>query len=493
MKYLSNLNLNKNELQNARIQNLAAAPGSPVVGQIYYDTEDNRAYIYNGDVWASAAGANFEVGLVDTLAGITITDKNLDGQIYVIGHADTSSEPSLSTLSGADVISAITLDTYGHITDIATRTLDLVFDVTTDSGSGSYDYTDTINFLGGDVITTSWNNTSKTLTVTHDDVTRTDSTSTASPQPDLTFTVVDGVTTTDEGHVTAINVKTVTLPSYETSVVADDDGAIIRLTDTNSINDDVLLIGGNQIDIERTSATSLTISHADTLGAESIEGLESDGTGSTEVFDGITVDANGHVTGLSTRNLTTTDILALDRGNLTVVGSTISSTDNTITIDPSTEGAGGTVIIAGDLTVQGTTTTVNSTTVELGDNTILLNSLLGEEGTPSANAGFEVNRGSEVNATFLWNETKDLFEMFDGASTYGVGRKFVKTILTGDLSGATALITHNLNTKDVFVSLREVATDEIVYATYETATDNRLDIKFANAPANGAFIVTIIG
>jgi hypothetical protein len=486
MKYLSNLNLNKNELQNARIQNLAAAPSAPVVGQIYYDTEDNRAYIYNGEVWASAAGANFEVGLVDTLAGITITDKDDDGQIYVIGHADTSSEPSLSTLSGADVISAITLDTYGHITDIATRTLDLVFDVTTDSGSGSYDYTDTINFLGGDVITTSWNNTSKTLTVTHDDVTRTDSTSAVSPQPDATFTVVDGVTTTDEGHVTAINVKTVTLPSYATSVVADEAGAIIRLTDTASVNDDTLLIGGSQIDIERTSATSLTIAHADTSEETSITGLLT-----TEIFDGITIDGNGHITALTTRNLTTTDIGALDRGNLTVIGSTISSSDATITINPASTDTTGTVVIAGDLRVDGTTTTVNSSTIELGDNIIVLNG--GEEGTPSANAGFEIERGTATNASFLWNETKDLFEMFDGASTYGVGRKFVKTLLEGDFTGATATVTHNLNTKDIFVSLREHVSDEIVYATYDAATNNTLEIKFATAPADAAFIVTIIG
>jgi hypothetical protein len=369
--------------------------------------------------------------------------------------------------------------------------MDLVFDVTSDDGSGSYDYTDTINFLGGNIITTTWNNTSKTLTIGHDNVTRTDTTSNASPQPDATFTAVDGITTTAQGHITAVNVKTVTLPSYATSVVADDDGAIIRLTDTNSVNDDVLLIGGNQIDIERTSATSLTIAHADTSSQTSIEDLVSDGAGSTEVFDGIELDENGHVIGLTTRNLTTTDILALDRGNLTVVNSTISSTDKTITLDPASTNTTGTVIIAGDLRVDGTTTTVNSTTVELGDNIILLNR--GEEGTPSANAGFEVNRGTDDNVSFLWNEANDRFEITDTNDTYVVGRKFVKTILTTDLTNGTATITHNLNTKDIFVSLREVATDEIVYATYDAATVNTLEIKFATAPADGAYIVTIIG
>lgn len=48
---LTNLDLNKNQLLNARIQNLAADPSSPTVGQVYFNTGTNRLRTFNGSTW----------------------------------------------------------------------------------------------------------------------------------------------------------------------------------------------------------------------------------------------------------------------------------------------------------------------------------------------------------------------------------------------------------------------------------------------------------
>ena len=58
LEFYSAIDLNKNELQNAVVQNLSSAPGSPAEGQIYYDDSsgDKQVYIYNGSAWVLMGG-----------------------------------------------------------------------------------------------------------------------------------------------------------------------------------------------------------------------------------------------------------------------------------------------------------------------------------------------------------------------------------------------------------------------------------------------------
>jgi len=51
------VDLSQNELRNAKVQNLASAPGSPTAGQLYYNSSQNILYWWNGTTWISAAGA----------------------------------------------------------------------------------------------------------------------------------------------------------------------------------------------------------------------------------------------------------------------------------------------------------------------------------------------------------------------------------------------------------------------------------------------------
>lgn len=53
-RWLYPLDLTKQELRNAVIQNLASAPSSPTAGLVYYDTALNQLGVYNGTSWTYA-------------------------------------------------------------------------------------------------------------------------------------------------------------------------------------------------------------------------------------------------------------------------------------------------------------------------------------------------------------------------------------------------------------------------------------------------------
>jgi hypothetical protein len=90
-KILVNLDLSKNQILNAAIQNLSSAPSSPVAGQIYYNTSDARMYFWDGTAmtWVDMSGDIRDViggsGLAASTSGGVITlDVNVDNQTIQI-------------------------------------------------------------------------------------------------------------------------------------------------------------------------------------------------------------------------------------------------------------------------------------------------------------------------------------------------------------------------------------------------------------------------
>lgn len=118
--------------------------------------------------------------------------------------------------------------------------------------------------------------------------------------------------------------------------------------------------------------------------------------------------------------------------------------------------AGGNVYITGNLVVNGSTTTVNSNVVNVGDSIITLNS--DEAGTPSQNAGIEVERGTSSNKTLIWDESADKWTV--GSETFVAGT--FEGNLTGDVTGNADTATESTN---VTVTANN-STDETTYLTF---------------------------
>jgi hypothetical protein len=101
--------------------------------------------------------------------------------------------------------------------------------------------------------------------------------------------------------------------------------------------------------------------------------------------------------------------------------------------------------VSGNLTVSGTTTTINTETINLADNIITLNS--NEAGTPSQNAGIEVERGTSTNVTFQWNETTDVWEYTVDGTNYipVVGTTATQTLSNKTISGSSNTLSNIAN------------------------------------------------
>ena len=153
-----------------------------------------------------------------------------------------------------------------------------------------------------------------------------------------------------------------------------------------------------------------------------------------------------------------------------------------------------------NLIVEGTTTTINSETIELADNKLLLNSNI-ITSIDNDDGGIAVKRldseGERKDAELFYDTTDERWKTIQGdvegtlvSST--VANKVIAQLGNGSLTSIP--VTHNLNTRDCVVTIRENVSPYAMVITDMEFTDlNTITFKFAVAPTTNQYTATIIG
>ena len=319
INFLNTVDLNQNQLDHARIVNEAGnvAAGTGVAGQLYFDTTADAGVgvlkVWT-DQWVEVGGG------VESLT-------NTSGTYVAFGTDNVSA-------TGAVTLGTVDLTAVDGTSVLATRFLskDNTWDVPAfdnysgwilDGDSGiaqTISSGNTALFTGGTKITTSVAATD-VLTITHDATNRTDTTSTVTAN---TFTVVNSVGTDATGHVTGVDIKTVTVSDNNTTydLTTAPTGTAVRLTDSASVNDDVTISGtAGRTAMSRISASELRVDLTDdvtiindlTVGNNvTLTGGDLDVTGTGSFTGEVTVPTA--TTGTSAPNLAQVELLVAGVG-----------------------------------------------------------------------------------------------------------------------------------------------------------------------------------
>ncbi|TSA55917.1 MAG: hypothetical protein D4R39_05110 [Methylophilaceae bacterium] len=544
-KFLISVDLNKNELLNARIQNLGSAPSSPVSGQIYYDTSTNTMYYYNGlsspdGPWMPMSGSTEVVqdiigSSVIGTSPITATYNDSAGTTAI---SLNNTAVTAGSYGSATAIPTFTVDAQGRLTAASTAALATTLAIAGETGTDTVALlSDTLTITGDSAIDTAV--TDNTITITAKNATSSQKGVASFDSTDFTVSAAavtlnaervqdivgalvqsgTGITATynDAGNTETINITNtaVTAGTYgsatkTTTVAVNAQGQLtsaaeqnisIPSTQVNDFTEAVEDVVGAMVSSNTENGISVT--YDDTLGK-----LNFDVSDPTITLSG-DVTGSGTITNLGSVTITTTvepNSVALGTDTTGAYVATIAGTANEVTVSGSgSETAAITVglpddvtitnnlTVGGNLNVTGTINSVNTTQVNIVDNKINLNTDF--TGTPTVDAGVRVERGTSADVEVLWNETSDLWTLTnDGTNYHAIVRKFSSNITTSEVSPFTFLATHNLNTRDVHVAVYDNSSP---YSEVEVDVDhtsvNSITLTFAAAPTAGAYRVVITG
>lgn len=426
-KFLTSIDLSKCELINARIHNLATAPGSPVDGQIYFNTADGQMYFYDGTTWQSMRGDITSVTLTGG-AGATVTQNNSNNGAYT-ATIDVNVDTTTIGIDGSDNLYVIKdsqyLETFyntnGTFTSARTATLganNLTFNATS---TGKFTIQNSLHI--GQIATGGTGqiyiyapDAGLSSGITWDDGT--------APTGKIKFQHNVGDFVFEIGGTELLQLDGTagnTGLKINKGVVS----SVYALDVTANSGSDVARLEGM---LESTSETKfVTISTGGVLKYRTVTGIN--GSGAVENLGNTNLAVTAGESRTFTINDGRTDAFKISD----VDGALLNFNTTGATVVDKVATFGTSVVIDGNLTVSGTTTTISTETVTIADNIIVLNS--NAAGAATESAGFEIERGTDTNVQFLWNETNDYWSAVGTKLHVGVIETTASTSVLVETSG----------------------------------------------------------